>query len=80
MYLYPVCQIHLSNESSVITISVNDIWCLKVLPNRDQQIIGEVEVARRMQANVLFCVYNRTNQLKKNKKNNYNYMFIFRFH
>lgn len=55
MYFHPICRIHLSNESTVITISVDDIWCLKVLPIRYQQIIGEVEVARRMQANVLFC-------------------------
>lgn len=55
MYFHPICQIHLSNESTVITISVNDTRCLKVLPIRYQQIVGEVEVARRMQANVLFC-------------------------
>lgn len=55
MYFHPICPIHLSNESTVITISVDDIRCLKVLPIRYQQIIGEVEVARRMQANVLFC-------------------------
>lgn len=55
MHFHPICQIHLSNESTVITISVDDIQCLKVLPIRYQQIIGEVEVARWMWANVLFC-------------------------